>query len=228
MSPLPLFFPLLPHPPLLAVDMSDFVEVGFSGVAPSDLVFSFVDLQGVVAVVVRETQFWYSLLVFSLVALAKSFIFELEWSVLFFLSSGYLVSCIKTWSNCLRWRRRTSSSARTSLQGEGGSDLLVSIRDFLLGFRRISSSPSHLVLSLFSGGKAEQRQRRWQRILSFYPISGRRRQRKRTTAQIPSFSPIWRPLLLSSIQIFCSSWSSAVKRQLDSSVCVFPEPFFEC
>lgn len=62
-------------------------KVGFSGVAPSDLVFSFVDLQGVVAVVVRETQFWYALLVFSLVALAKSFIFELDWSVLFFLSS---------------------------------------------------------------------------------------------------------------------------------------------
>ena len=94
-------------------------KVGFSGVAPSDLVFSFVDLHGVVAVVARETQFWYSLLVFTLVALAKSFIFELEWSVLFFLSSGYLVSCIKTWSNCLRWRRRTSSSAHTSLQGEG-------------------------------------------------------------------------------------------------------------
>ncbi|KAF3603931.1 hypothetical protein F2Q69_00036529 [Brassica cretica] len=168
-------------------------KVGFSGVAPSDLVFSFVDLQGVVAVVVRETQFWYSLLVFSLVALAKSFIFELEWSVLFFLSSGYLVSCIKTWSNCLRWRRRTSSSVRgrlcfvlsisllkhdrekrdeterderlheeeetglslchrhryefvsitTGLSSSSslrGSYLLVSIRDFLLGFRRISSS----------------------------------------------------------------------------------------
>ncbi|KAF3609362.1 hypothetical protein DY000_02049398 [Brassica cretica] len=31
-----------------------------------------------------------------------------------------------------------------------GLDLLVSIRDFLLGFRRISSTPSHLVLSLSS------------------------------------------------------------------------------